>query len=328
MSASVACGECNETIRKECYLSHVKKNHPTFFWNDLLCFYPDKSLGLRTKAPLRNLIEILEGHPQPYLLIGSISDSRENNELYLDASSGCVYTKVETAAKWIGTGKDKHKDKFFEVLRDSITPEILCSMVAYMVDKPTEKIMDTQLINRKDKEIRELQKEIEKQKTLYNELHKQYDEIRDDDYLQRMEDENDKLKTKNVTLDAEIDDLYTKISRLQSELKQYTPSADQLESQNTSRLNSEIHEWGLLEKARKQHQKELEKLTQDNQKKTEKIEKLEEKHKKDKKKNESLTVEIETLKYQMKKLKRKAKQGKTTPNSESDSSSESGSDSE
>lgn len=311
--SSISCSECTEIVRKECYLSHIKKNHPTFFWNDVLCFHTEKSNGLRTTLPMKDLIKILNDDPIPYFMGGSIHDDKDNTELYLDASTGTIYNKETTAIKHIIDKKERHKERIFEIMKESLTPSILSSMFEFIVSKPLEKVIDTSLIRTKDNEIAKLTKDLQDLKQQHSTLRTNYMELKSDDYIKRVEKENDTLKTKNITLDVEITDLYSKLNNLERELNSYKLTERNKESVLSGKLGEEMEEIRLIDVMRKRFETDLQKSKNE----CEKIQEASEKNiKKLNKKIKSQDSEIKALKFQLKAI---TKQNKDSDSDSSDS---------
>ena len=312
----IQCPECAESFRKESYLTHMKKNHPSFLWSDTVRFHPEGA-GLASKTAMADMIKILRGEPVPLFIGASTFDAQGETELYLDASSGCVYNKETTAIKHVLNSGSKHANSIFSLLKETLTQEVLVSMLEFMLEKPTEKIIDQKVIAKKDKVIQDMQKELDILRINNSTLRDRCNELESGDRIRALTRRNQTLETDYASLDTENAELYNKISNLERQLKQYRPEEMSetlvlaMADEREAKLNKEIHEYNMAEKVRKSLQKDIAKREIE-------IEKLRKDNDKYKRKNDNKKAEIQALKLQLKNATQK-----NTTRADDDSSSDS-----
>jgi hypothetical protein len=308
----VQCTTCKEIVRKDTLLSHIKKQHPSYLWDNVFCTYQSIDPcchDLRTTRNIRTAVNILEDERIPYEL---------DEGIYADFGSNATYSTDKTAIKHITEHPTKHRDTFLELLKEGLTNEKMIQLLKWMTTKPTKVIMDKTLEARMKAELKDqvdsATERIEILKDQYNRLQRQYDTLREGEEQQEIQ----RLKHQVSEYAGEHRKLASMYKELQYELKQYKPTDAEIEAKNKTSLMNEQKDWDVYEKWRDDIQKKAEKATVTHKKEIEKLnavyEKKESKYKK----------EIKALKHQVKVLKVKV----SKPDSDSDSDSSSDSDSD
>lgn len=308
----VQCTACKEIVRKDTLLSHIKKLHPSYLWDNVFCTYqaidPDNH-SLRTKRNIRTAISILEDARIPYEL---------DEDVHVDFGSNVTYSTDKTAIKHITEHPAKHKDNFLELLKEGLTNEKMIQLLQWIAEKPTQVVMDKMIERRLKDELKEqvdsATERIESLKDQYALLQRRYTALNEGEEQQEIQ----RLKQQVSEYSSEHRKLALMYKELQVELKQYKLTDKELEDKNRNNLMTEQKEWDVYEKMRDDLQKKSEKSVAQHKKEVEKLnavyDKKESKYKK----------EIKALKHQIKVLKVKA----SKPDSDSDLSSGSDSDSE
>jgi hypothetical protein len=306
----VQCTACKENVRKDTLLSHIKKNHPSYLWDNIFCTYSavdPNDFTLRTKRNVRTAINILEDARIPYEL---------DEDIHADFGSNTTYSTDKTAIKHILDHPMKHKENFLELLKDGLTTEKMIALLTWVMGKPTQIIMDDRIIAsmKRDMEEKEraFQDKMEEMSDSQRHLQKMYDSLREGEEQQQIQ----QLKQQVYDYASENRKLATICKELTNTVRSYQPDDAEIESKNRTNLMTEQKEWDVYEKMRDDLQKKGEKAATTHKKEVEKLtssyEKKESKYKK----------EIKALKHQIKTLKLKI----ATPDSDSDSGSSSDSD--
>lgn len=335
--STLACPECNQTIRRDGFLVHFKKNHSTYFWDEM--FRTTGNFELSSKLALKDMIEILSGESQPYYM----GQSGDNNDIHLDFGTGEIFTKDTTAVKHIESGGDKHRNKMFELLKDTLTPEILIKIAKIAITKPERVIIDTVVIKSKDIEINNLKTQLEELTAKNNQMAQEIKAFNDEEKYAELVKANEQLTKQYNNIYLDNQHYRIKIDNLQREVNNLKEIEEQYYAKQRTSLDNDIEDLNLVAQTRKKFEKDIKKIEDDCEKKIKKIEetcekkikkmteekgddtkKLEKDKKKLNKKIESLEDEIDALKYQL----RKAKKQKTKdPDSDSESDSDSDNDS-
>lgn len=151
------CDVCNEEIRKDTFFNHMKKEHPTYFWDEIYCPLPFEKgedgrvswTGLKSNSCLKDAIEILKGNPCPW----DIGD-----DSFLDFGNGTVYKKYESASRNIAEHPGKHSTMLYERIMAGLTPEKLAQLFEGLLLKPVLRAIDPLLRGRHAEEIRKMRK--------------------------------------------------------------------------------------------------------------------------------------------------------------------------
>jgi hypothetical protein len=308
----VQCTACKEVVRKDTLLSHIKKQHPSYLWDNVFCTYqsidPDNH-SLRTKRNIRTAVNILEDARIPYEL---------DEDIHVDFGSSTTYSTDKTAIKHITEHPAKHRDTFLDLLKEGLTNEKMIQLLKWIAEKPTQVVVDKMIESRLKAELKEqtdsATERIEMMKEQYSMLQRRYTALHDGEEQQEIQ----RLKQQVIDYAGEHRKMASMYKELQYELKQYKPTDADIETKNKTSLMNEQKEWDVYEKWRDDIQKKAEKATVTHKKEIEKLnavyEKKESKYKK----------EIKALKHQVKVLKVKV----SKPDSDSDSDSSSDSDSD
>jgi hypothetical protein len=301
------CTVCKENVRKDTLLTHSKKTHPSFLWDSVFCTYKDidpTNNALRTKRNIRTAISILEDARIPYEL---------DEDIHIDFGSNTTYSTDKTAIKHILDHPAKHRENFLALLKDGLTNEKMIALLQWIIDKPTQVIMDNRIIaemkldmQRKEQEYHDAMDHLRER---HNHLTKQYAMLREGEEQQQIQE----LKQQVHEYALENRKLANICKDLQQSVKQFNLSDEELENRNRTNLMTEQKEWDVYEKMKDDLTKKTAKLVASHTKEVEKLtssaDKKESKYKK----------EIKALKHQVKTLKLKI----ATPDSDSDSESDS-----
>jgi hypothetical protein len=313
----IECSVCNIEVRKDTLLTHITKNHPTFLWDHIFCTYqhinPD-DYTLRTSRNMRIAINILEDERVPYELADGV---------HIDFGSKCSYTGDKTAIKHILDHPVKHRDGFFQMIKDSITPEKMVALLKWIVGKRPTIVQDARIISELKEEIAKRDETYRNNVAMYcNEMRRMEERIksfREGEEQQQIEELKEKLREAN----AESRKLTGLYNDLLNETKQYRRSDKEWEASNQKNLQQEQQEWDAYMKLKEDIQKKATKDRETYEKETKKnketyekeIEKLTQAFEK---KESKYKKEIKTLKHLNKILKVKAEK----PESDSDSDSD------
>ena len=309
---SINCQECNESLRKECYLTHMTKQHPTYLWNEVFCINPlnedGEYMGLKIKSPLMDVIGILEGSNKAYY-IGSESDGAD---LYLDFGNKMVYNKEHTAIKHILEHQDKHIDNLFNAFKDTMTKEVFLKISKAMTAK-IQGSTDKARIRGMRKELEDFKYENSVKLDRLEKIEKEYNELKAVDMHERNKELQRQLMSataKSYELQAKINSNLCELEDLRADaaaryaynkengerIEQDLKLCDQIRKECDVKLIKERN--GLdtrLKKAKEDFERDLKKETEKYEKEQEKWDKKERKFKR----------EIKAYKHQLelKKLK-------------------------
>jgi hypothetical protein len=310
LKMSISCDECQELVRKECFLTHITNNHQGYLWNQI--FKPNpyneqgEFTGLKYKMPMMEVRDILNGNDRPLVIEG------ENDTFYMDFGGKAVYNKDLTAVKHIQDHPLKHMQNLFEYLKEDLTADILIKLFTCITAK-TAGQTDAQKARIIKKEFDEYVYTTTIQLDRLEKIEKKYNEVITLDSNKIIEDLKKQLCSSYVKsqelqsklnsntnelydLRAEIESRYVRNKedgeRMDADLK----LCDQIRKECDIKLAKERN--GLdarLKKAKEDYEKDLKKETEKYEKEQEKFEKKERKYKK----------EIKAYKHQLelKKLK-------------------------
>ena len=227
---SITCNECNETFRKECLLTHITKEHPTYFLNEIFCFNPlsehGEYTGLRQKLALQDVIYILDGSNKAYF-IGSENDEK-GAELFLDFGNKTVYNKEHTAIKHILEHPEKHINNLFSTLKDNMTKEIFLTICKALVAKPQGN-HDAQQARKISKELEEYKNNTVNKIDKLEKLAQEYEHVKSEGGFENM---YKKINQHVVNITASNLDLKSKLSSMMTELEDYRAEAQLRHEQN------------------------------------------------------------------------------------------------
>lgn len=275
MTSFISCDECNENMRRECFLTHKKKEHPESFFKELFTFQDNQECTVKYPARVRDAIHILSGDIVPY-------DCGDDN--YLDFGGGGV-AKDKTTISKIKEHPLKHRQKYFELIKEGLTADNLLSLLQVIIKKPSIIYKDEAEITKQRKINDHLQNQLKETEQHYN------DEIR----KLNMTDDKLTIETLQINLikkSNELEKLQYKIGELSRELKHYQEEDEYRMEQNQSKFINDVKEESYVDQMRRIYDKETAKLKKDLEKAKESQKEME----KLKKKNKHLKTHIKLLK--------------------------------
>lgn len=275
MSSVVKCYECNQELRRDCLFTHIKKEHPDYFYKELFAFQNDSECSLKSPTRVRDAIHILSGEIIPYDM---------GDDDCIDFGSGKLY-KDKTAVTKIGEHPLKHRQKYYESIMEGMTIENLILLFQVLLKKPSIIYKDEAVIEKYKKTNESLQKEL---KETTHELNSKIREL----YMSDDKQEIEELTIRNIKLTNEIDNMRFKMNEMASELKHYRDEEEYRMEQNQSRFIEDMKQDSYVDQSRKWFDKEIAKMKKELQAEKDKVKSLE----KIKKKNKSLKKYIDMLK--------------------------------
>jgi DNA repair exonuclease SbcCD ATPase subunit len=308
------CNACNDTVRKDTYITHILKMHPEYFWDDMFKpFMNDetKVWDLRNRAQLKDAINVLE--------LGS--SYQIDDELYADFGSKQTFKNPVTANKHIQKHITKHQTAFCELIKQGLTVEKLLELFNWIVYRPVKIINDMPWCQSQIKEgLAKGMKELDDEKKVFmNELYharaiaKRCNEIMETDEYKAYA----KTREENQTLRENIRVLQSNVNTLTCDMNHYKEFYDASESRNQTNLAEEINGMTYYEKARKSYETKMKKHEEDCDKKIKQArEEADEANAKLEKREKKLKAEIKAYKQEIAMMKLRAKQ------SDSDSDSD------
>ena len=306
---NTTCNICNESVRKDSYITHILKNHPNYFWNDIFnpCMDEEtKVWDLRSRLQLIDAINVLECDASYQI----------DDELYADFGSKQTFKNAVTANKHIQKHPTKHKTTFYELIKQGLTEEKMLELLKWIRYRPVKVINDMPWCqNYVKEEVAKRLKELDDKNAVFmNELYharvvaKKCNEIMvTDEYTvyAKTQAENQKLK-------EDIRVLQSNVNTLTCDMNHYKEFYDSTESRNQINLAEELTGMSYYEKARKNYEAKMKKHEEECDKKMKQAVEASEKFDKREKK---LKAEIKAYKQEIAMMKIRAKQS----DSESDS---------
>jgi len=306
---NTTCDHCNEIVRKDTYIVHITKNHPTFFWDDIFSLVCCEQTGVmelkdRSKVQLREAYNVLD--------CGSSYELEDG--IYVDFGNKQTFKNSETALKHIQKNTEKHKQKYVDMLKEGLNVDTVKQLIAFLRQRKVKVIDDASEIKRQvERQVAE-----ERQK-IVGELNMALIE-RDNcrKYMERDEIKHiESLEQQIRQLRKELLDATNVMRHQDAELSGYRHSYANLESMNKSNLINEMTQMSYYEKAKANCEAKMKKHEEDCDKKIKKAkEEIVELSEKFEKKEKKLKSEIKAYKQEIQLIKIRAKQ------SDSDSESD------
>lgn len=293
---SISCDECHEIVRKDCFLTHITKNHQGYLWNQI--FKPNpyneqgEFTGLKYKIPMMEVRDILNGNDRPLVIEG------ENDTFYMDFGGKAVYNKDLTAVKHIQDHPLKHMQNLFEYLKEDLTADILIKLFTCITAK-TAGQTDAYKARAVKKEFDEYKYATTGQLERLQLIEKKYNELATSDSNKVIEDLKKQLMTSYVKsqelqsklnstmsemydLQGQIDARYLRNREDGERMDEDLKLCDQIRKEYDMKLAKERN--GLdarLKKAKEDYERDIKKETEKYEKDIEKWEKKERKFKKE-----------------------------------------------
>lgn len=306
------CNLCNQEVRKDTYIVHIIKNHPTFFWNEIFTLARCEETGVleiqdKSKMQQREAYNVLD-NDAPYEL---------EDELFVDFGSKQTFKNSATALKHIQKHTEKHKENYVEMLKEGLNVDTVKELITFLRQRKVKVINDQNEVNR------QVQKQVTEYKQQFivelNEMRIQHDKNKQ--YMERDEvKEIERLQEEVQHLKKEVKDANNIMRHQDSELYGYRTSYAKLESVNKANLINDMAEMSYYEKAKqncetrmKKHEEEcdkkMKKAREEITELTNKFEKkLEEEKEKFEKKEKKLKAEVKAYKQEIQLVKLRAKQ--------------------
>jgi DNA repair exonuclease SbcCD ATPase subunit len=306
---NTTCDQCNETVRKDTYIVHIIKNHPTFFWDDifsLVCCQETGAMELkdRSKMQLREAYNVLD----------SGSSYELEHEVYVDFGSKQTFKNSETALKHIQKNTEKHKQKYVDMLKEGLNVDNVKQLITFLRQRKVKVIDDASEIKRQVE--RQLAEEKLKYAREMNEMREYTDKCKK--FMER--DEVKQIETMEQIISRlrkELADATNVMRHQDAELYGYRTSYANLESVNKTNMINEMNQMSYYEKAKANCEAKMKKHEEDCDKKIKKAkEEIVELTEKFDKKEKKLKSEIKAYKQEIQLVKLRAKQ------SDSDSESD------
>lgn len=303
------CDQCNQDVRKDTYISHIIKNHPTYFWNDIFSLARCEETGVldlqdKSKMQLREAYNVLD----------SGSSYELEDQLYVDFGSKQTFKSSETAMKHIQKNIEKHRQNYVEMLKEGLNVENVMQLITFLRQRKVKIIDDKNEVKRQvDKQVAE-----EKQKIIseLNMCRIERDDCRK--FMQR--DEVKHIQTMEediIRLRKELIDANNVMRHQDAELYGYRTSIVNMETINRTNLINEMNEMSYYEKAKANCNAKMKKHEEDCDKKIKQAkEEIKELSEKFEKKEKKLKSEIKVYKQEIQLIKLRSK--KSDSDSDSD----------
>jgi hypothetical protein len=298
---NTTCNQCNENVRKDTYIVHIIKNHPTFFWNDIFTLARCEETGAleiqdKCKMQMREAYGVLD-NDAPYEL---------EDELFIDFGSKQTFKNSATALKHIQKHTEKHKENYVEMLKEGLNVDIVKQLLSFLRQRKVRVIDDQNEVARQvQKQVAEHKKEflfeINEMRT-YNDKCKRFMERDEVKQIETMEQEI-------VQLRKELRDATNVMRHQDAELFGYRTSYANLESINKTNMINEMSEMSYYEKAKANCEAKMKKHEEECNKKIKKAkEEMDEATEKFEKKEKKLKAEVKAYKQEIQLVKLRAKQ--------------------
>ena len=295
------CSRCNDEIRKDTYIVHIFKNHPTYFWEDIFTFVKDEETNV-IELHDRSRLQLKEA----YNLLNNESSYELEDELFVDFGSKQAFKTSATAMKHIQKHSKKHQENYIQLLKEGLNVENAKKLMAFILQRKV-KVIDDQ--NEVARQVEKLNAEYRKEflsemneMRIYNDKCKQFME-RD------LVKENECLREEVQHLKKELKDAGNVMRHQDAELYGYRTSYANLESVNKSNMINEMTEMSYYEKAKQNCEARMKKHEEECTKKMKKAkEEMEELVEKFEKKEKKLKAEVKAYKQEIQLVKLRAKQ--------------------
>jgi DNA repair exonuclease SbcCD ATPase subunit len=306
------CNQCKEILRKETLLTHIIKNHPTFFWNDIFTLARCEETGAleiqdKCKMQMREAYGVLD-NDAPYEL---------EDELFVDFGSKQTFKNSATALKHIQKHTEKHKENYVEMLKEGLNVDTVKQLLSFMRQRKVKFINDQNEVDR------QVEKQVaEEKKKIIGELNMaiiERDKCRQ--FMERDEvKELERMREELYQSKKELRDANNVMRHQDAELFGFRTSYANLESINKTNMTDEMTQLSYYEKAKanceakmKKHEEEcdkkIKKAKEEIMELTNKYEKkLEEEKEKFEKKEKKLKAEVKAYKQEIQLVKLRAKQ--------------------
>jgi chromosome segregation ATPase len=298
---NTTCNQCNENVRKDTYIVHIIKNHPTFFWNDIFTLAHCEETGAleiqdKCKMQMREAYGVLD-NDAPYEL---------EDELFIDFGSKQTFKNSATALKHIQKHTEKHKENYVEMLKEGLNVDIVKQLLSFLRQRKVRVIDDQNEVARQvQKQVAEHKKEflseINEMRT-YNDKCKRFMERDEVKQIETMEQEITRLR-------RELADANNVMRHQDAELFGYRTSYANLESINKTNMIDEMSQMSYYEKAKANCEAKMKKHEEECNKKIKKAkEEMDEVIEKFEKKEKKLKAEVKAYKQEIQLVKLRAKQ--------------------
>jgi hypothetical protein len=295
------CSRCNDEIRKDTYIVHIFKNHPTYFWEDIFTFVKDEETNV-IELHDRSRLQLKEA----YNLLNNESSYELEDELFVDFGSKQAFKTSATAMKHIQKHSKKHQENYIQLLKEGLNVDTVKKLLAFILQRKV-KIIDDQneVIRQVQKQTAEYKKEflseLNEMRT-YNDKCKQFMERDEVKELERIQEELHQLK-------KELKDANNVMRHQDAELYGYRTSYAKLESVNEASMIKEMSEMSYYEKAKLNCEAKMKKHEEECNKKIKKAkEEMDEVTEKFEKKEKKLKAEVKAYKQEIQLVKLRAKQ--------------------
>jgi hypothetical protein len=292
------CNTCNETIRKDTYITHILKAHPEYMWNDIFRPFRDEETGvwdLRNRAQLKEAINVLEADGSYEL----------DDEVYADFGSKQTFKNSATATKHIQKHADKHRSAFCQLIKEGLTEKNLLELLKWIAHRPVKVINDMPFCrNHISEEVAKAKQELNEKDRLFmielyeaKEVAKRCKAIMETDEF--TEYEKNKERCQQMKEDIRI--LQDNLNTVTSDMNHYKSFYDDSERRNKGNLNEEKEAIAYWEKSVKANEQKMKKHEAECDKKIKYAEEIADK--KVKQADEDAVYAKEKLEKQIKKLK-------------------------
>lgn len=295
------CNLCSQEVRKDTYIVHIIKNHPTYFWKDIFTIAQCEETGvmdIQDKCKMQQR--------EAYNVLDSGSSYELEDELFVDFGSKQTFKNSATAMKHIQKHTEKHRENYVEMLKEGLNVDTVKQLISFLRQRKV-KVIDDQ--NEVARQVEKLNAEYRKEflsemneMRIYNDKCKQFME-RD------LVKENECLREEVQHLKKELKDAGNVMRHQDAELYGYRTSYANLESVNKSNMINEMTEMSYYEKAKQNCEARMKKHEEECTKKMKKAkEEMEELVEKFEKKEKKLKAEVKAYKQEIQLVKLRAKQ--------------------
>lgn len=303
------CSRCGDEIRKDTYIVHIFKNHPTYFWEDIFTFVRDEETSVIDLHD-RSRLQLKEA----YNLLRNESSYELEDQLYIDFGSKQAFTSSMTATKHVQKHPLKHQENYIQMLKEGLNIDSAKKLFEFVLQRKVKVIDDANEIKRQVE--RQLAEEKLKYAREMNEMREYTDKCKR--FMER--DEVKQIETMEQVISRlrkELADATNVMRHQDAELSGYRTSYINFESVNKANLIDEMNQMSYYEKAKANCEAKMKKYEEDCDKKIKKAkEEIVELTEKFDKKEKKLKLEIKAYKQEIQLIKIRAKQ------SDSDSESD------
>jgi hypothetical protein len=304
------CPACAELVRKESYVTHIRKTHQNFFWDEMVSYNADGSM--KNKLLIKDFLEAMSGLAKPYWA-GQEPGADEPKDLYVDFGNNTLYCKDLTAIKHIQEHPDKHQEKWLECVLEGLDKDRFVKLMEYVIRKPEVKVRDQELINKIQQDAN---KEVEKAKSevasavanrdFYIQQFRQLQEDTEETNLQKM-------RNRIYELEHSLDKAISDGNKMMNEIKLYRRADAERTDERRVKAEQEYRDFINADKIKEKHEKEMDKLKGAFERKLEKeADKARKEIKKDaEKKTEKLQKKLKAMEYKLYETEQKLKKAKS-----------------